>query len=173
MRAVRENNQVLLTLNLFESRVLRQVMRTIGDHYRMKPAEIDPAIAAAWYPTAGCKAARMGEEETAEFIENLYGYKSANLALVERCGAELVKRNGIKQQLKLHMDEVPVFLTIVNDHRLLCAAKHKIQQDEMDLHSIKEIARLPAHQQTALYEIHLLAYLMEELIRVQEPDAGI
>lgn len=171
MRAVRENSYVLLTLNLFESRVLRQVMRTIGDHYRLKPAEIDPAIGAVWYPTAGCKAARMGEEETQEFVENLYGYKRAHLALVERCGADLARHTGVKQQIKLQMDEAAVFLTIVNDHRLLCAAKYKIHQAEMDLHSVKEIASLPATQQTALYEIHLLAYLMEELLRVLEPGA--
>ena len=69
-------------------------------------------------------------------------------------------------RLTLTLDETSELVTILNDHRLLAAARNEIGQAEMDLNNMAAFNALPAPQQTALTEIHFLAYLIETLLNL-------
>jgi hypothetical protein len=90
--------------------------------------------------------------------------RTDNLKLIEAWQAQLENGDAGRFQLSLTTDEAPSFLAVINDHRLLTAAQQTIGEDEMGLQSLRQISRLSADKQAALYEIHLLAYLMEELL---------
>ena len=171
MHATRVDAAALLTFNALEARLLRQVLQTVRGHYRLQPAELDSALNALWYSTQGCRSAGMSPEETREWVEALHAIKRSNLQLLESALDQLSGAPEKPPRIRLRLDEVPIFLTIINDHRLLSAARGEIGQKEMDLHSFRGINTLKPAQQAALYEIHLLAYVMEELLRLLEnPD---
>jgi len=165
MRVTKEGDVLSLSLNLFEGRILRQALLAIRQNYRVPPGEADSKMRGVWYAEEGCRRAGMSAEETEEWQRHLHGFRSDNLKLLERWCEEMARRRGGRYQVSLSAEEASSFLTVVNDHRLLLAARHDIGQREMDCHSLREISRLPPAQQAALYEIHVLAYLMEELIR--------
>jgi len=47
---------------------------------------------------------------------------------------------------------------------LMLAARHDIGEAEMDHHRLEELAHLPAAQRSALFEIHFLAVILEEVL---------
>jgi hypothetical protein len=167
----RHNDTLTLGLSSFESRLLRRVLNSIIRNYKAKPGQLDPRVAAAWYSTRGCETARMSADETRDWLETLHGYKSANLKLLEGWANQLAQARG-ESQLNIRLDQAAPLMTVLNDHRLFAAAKHDINQAEMDMHSLAAIAKLKPAQQAALYEIHFLAWIVEELLRLISPDAA-
>ncbi len=59
-------------------------------------------------------------------------------------------------------------MAAINDYRLSAAARHEIGQAEMDAHSPWQLAKLPPNRQKAVLEIHFLAWIIEETLRVLE-----
>ena len=172
MQAKLVNQQAVLTFNLVEGRLLRQVLQTVREHYRLKPSELEGAIGAVWYSTQGCRKARMTPEETAEWVEALHAVKLSHLHLLDQALEQLHNPQDGKPVIRLRYEDVPTFLTIINDHRLLSAARGEIGEQEMNLRSFRTINRLPPPKQAALYEVHLLAYVMEQLLHLlEEPSA--
>lgn len=171
MHASQEHQQVTLSLNLFEGRILRHVLDEVLKNYRRLPEEFDVKSAAAWYSTRGCTTAGLTAQETQEWLANLREIKGAHLGLIEDWIAQLSNFKASLSQVRLKIDDVPSLVTILNDHRLLSAARHDIGQAEMDLHTPAGIAKLPADRQAALYQIHFLACMMEELLRLL-PNSG-
>jgi hypothetical protein len=165
MRLKRNNDRLLLTLNLFECRLLLRVFEELRVHYRLSPDEIDPKARAAWYSTRGCATAKMSSEETKEWLDHLQVLKGANLQRLEDWARQLSESKPTQPQLHLNLDDASAFLVVINDHRLLAAARHDIGQTEMDLHSPSQLLELPAAKQEALVEIHFLAWLIEETLR--------
>jgi hypothetical protein len=172
MQASRTDNNLILELGLLEKQVLLHIFTSVISNYRLKPEEMHPKVAAAWYSTRGCKSAGMTAEETGEWIESLREYKSANLALLEKWVAAMSEKPADPFILKLPVEQAHVLLSIINDHRLLAAAESEIGDEEMELHSLNEFEELPADKQAALYEIHFLAWLMEEILRLAAPEAA-
>jgi hypothetical protein len=170
MHAVRHHDLLTLTFTFLESRILGRVFVSIVRNYKMKPGQLDPKLAAVWYSTRGCQVAGMSAEQTREWLETLYGYKSANLQLLERWNKQFARKGHSK--LEIQLDEAICLMSVLNDHRLLMAAKHNINQAEMDMHSLAAIGNLKPRQQAALYQIHFLAWIMEELLRLVSPDAA-
>jgi hypothetical protein len=163
MRLKRENQQLLVSLNPLESRLLLRVLRELVSNYRLAPDELDTKTASAWYSTRGCAAA-TSVEETREWSQHLHAFKSARVQLLEKCVKQLAEPRA-SPMLRLEVDEAPAFMTAINDHRLMVAARQDIGQTEMDVHSPLQLAGLPPAQQNALIEIHFLAWLIEETIR--------
>lgn len=167
MHARREQNTIILAFSFFESQVLRQILRFIGETYSQKPSELDPQAAAAWYSTRGCETAGMSAEEVQDWLNQVHDYRSARVALINRCVQALRPRELAEpMELRVSLEEASDLITILNDHRLLAAARNDIGQKEMDLNNMADFNALPAPQQTALTEIHVLAYMIESLLQL-------
>jgi hypothetical protein len=172
MHAVRHNDLLTLTFSFVENRILGRVFASIIRNYKIKPGQLDPELTSVWYSIRGCQSAGMSVEETGEWLETLHGYKSANLQLLERWNKQLARNKGGQSRLEIKLDEAICLMTVLNDHRLLTAAKHNINQAEMEMHSLAAIDKLRPRQQGALYQIHFLAWIIEELLRLVSPDAA-
>src|SRR6266568_858157 len=171
MRAAQQNDQITLSFGAFESQVLRRILSSIIQNYKMKPAEMGPKEAAAWYSTRGCESAKMTTEETRDWLEQLHGYRSANLDRLESWAKQLTTAKADPFELRVPLGEADRLVTLLNDHRLLAAARHDIGQREMDLRSLAAFHALTPLQLNALYEIHFLACLIETLLHLL-PNSG-
>jgi hypothetical protein len=155
-----------------ESHVLRHVLAEVAANYRLKPGQLDPKAIAVWYSTRGCESARMSQEETAAWLENLHAFRGGNLRRIEQWRRELSNARGNHYRLRLALGDAPVLLTVLNDHRLLTAARHGIGEGEMDFHSLEAFAAMTPEQQSALFEIHFLAWIMEEVLQLLPGSPG-
>lgn len=164
MRVRRQNDGAVLTLNLFESRVLLRALRLLIDSYRLKPDEVDPKIGSAWYSTRGCASSGLSAEETGDWLAHLHALRGARLQHLERWAGLLAATKLEQYDLPIGPSEADVFLTAVNDYRLLLAARHDIGEAEMERHRLEELEQLPTPQRSALFEIHFLALILEELL---------
>jgi hypothetical protein len=165
MRVKREKDLLILTLNLTESRVISSVFRQLIANYTLKPGELDAKAASVWYSTRGCLTASMSPEETKEWVDHLHAFKSENLNRLKEWSKALAQRKP-HTELPIKLTDAPAFMTAVNDHRLMAAASHGISQKEMEIISPFEFARLRAARRAALLEIHFLAWVLEETLRV-------
>ena len=172
MKAALVEQTLTLTLDPLESGLLQDILKEIIANYQIQPGDLPPRAAAAWYSTRGCESAKMSVEETREWRQTLQQYKSANVQHLTRWRRYLrVPRDG-HCQLKLKLEDAPIFLSALNDHRLLRAATQDIAQKEMDVRSLTSFNGLSAAQQTALSEIHFLAWIMEEVLHLLPGNPG-
>jgi hypothetical protein len=172
MKAARENDRIMLRFAPFEARLLRRIFATIARHYEMKPAEIHPRINAVWYSTRGCVSARMTDEQTHEWIETLHNLKSANVALLRRWRQMIAPRPTTVAQLELSDEESHVLVTVLNDHRLMCAARYEIGDGEMSIRTLTEIQNLKPRQRAALLDITFLAGIIEAVLALLPGNYG-
>jgi hypothetical protein len=172
VRLTRDKKRLIFSLNLIEGTLLRRVFEQLRAQYRLKPDDIDPKTAAAWYSTRGCQSAGMSTEDTRLWIEHLHEFKAARLEKLEAWTRQLVApRQPGALRLTIPLEDADAFMAALNDHRLRLAACHEIGQKEMDAHSPQTLDRLPIHQQEALLEIHVLAWLIEETLH-SLPEPG-
>lgn len=170
MRLKRENDTLLLSLNALEARVFLRVLRLLADNYGLAPGDLPEPASSAWYSTRGCASAGMSGEETREWLVHLHALKGARVEKIEHWAAQLAETGGGAAQVRVSLNDAPTFVAAINDHRLLLAARHHIGQEEMDARSMIQVLKLPSTTQEALMEIHFLAWMMEEMLRLlQEP----
>ena len=162
MRLQRENDTLHFLFNTLESRLLARAFEQLTERYKLKPEDMDPKAASAWYSTRGCVTANLSDQETRDWLDQIHALKSAKLEQLEKWVQQL---KSSPSSLRVQVNEASIFITAVNDHRLAAAALHDIGQSEMDIQSPLQLAKLPASQQEALLEIHLLAWIMEETLR--------
>jgi Domain of unknown function (DUF2017) len=166
MRLKRENDTLLLSLNAMEARVFLRVLRLLADNYRLAPGDLAEPAASAWYSTRGCASAGMSGEETREWLAHLHAFKGARLEKIKDWAAQLDETKAGAAQVRVSLDDAPTFISAINDHRLLLAARYHIGQEEMDARSMMQVLKLPSATQEALMEIHFLAWIIEETLRV-------
>ena len=164
MRLKRDNDHLILTLNLPESRLVWSVFRQLIASYSLKPDELDPKAASVWYSTRGCLTARMSQEETKEWVNDLHAFKSCNVERLKDWSDKLAHPKPATS-LPIKLADATAFMTAINDHRLMAAACNGITQKEMDSYALFELATLPPQRQAALLEIHFLAWILEETLR--------
>jgi hypothetical protein len=164
MQAARNRNTITLSLSVIETQILLYILQKIATNYQLKPEDLDPKVASAWYSTRGCQSAGMSSEETREWLQNLQQYRSAHLQHIQRWSRRLAATKSGSGHLPIKLQDAPILLTVLNDHRLLMAAKYEIGQKEMDAHSLSSLNSLPARTQTALAEIHFLACMIEQIL---------
>jgi len=163
MQAARTRDTLSLTFSFFESRVLQHLLRKIMVNYQTKPDQLDAKAAAVWYSTRSCEMAKMSAEDAREWVANLHRYKSGNVQHLIKWSRRLATLNKEGQcRLNVKLDDAPILLTALNDHRLLVAATHDIGQKEMDMTTINGLK--PA-QQTAISEIDFLGAIIEKILR--------
>ncbi|MDB6031658.1 MAG: hypothetical protein JWM16_1996 [Verrucomicrobiales bacterium] len=174
MHARREQSFILLGFSFFESQVLGQILAFIIDQYRKKPSELDPETAGSWYSVRGCETSGMSKEETREWLSQMHDHRSSRIEAVEGFIKGLQSENsGEPVELRLTPEEAVELAAVLNDHRLLASARNEIGQNEMDVHTMAEFSALPAPQQTALTEIHFLAYIIESLLHLLSSESDI
>ena len=166
MRLKREKDSLVFNLNSPERFLLTRVLRELIEKYRLKPHEQDASTASAWYSTRGCATAGLSAEETKEWLDNLHVFKGTNLQRLEEWARQLGESGP--STLRIRTDDAPAFVTAINDYRLATAAGHNIGQPEMDAHMPWQLIKLPANQQQAVLEIHVLAWIIEETLRLLE-----
>ena len=169
MHLTREPDGLLFSFNPIEANLLRRVLEQLKASYGIDPGDLDPRIAAAWYSTRGCQSAGMSPEDTQHWLEHLHEFKSARVPKIQgwlrqlaqvHAGAPAGAHAGASV-LRLDLADADPFITLLNGHRLQLAARHEIADREMEVRSHEAMALLPIHQQEALIEIHILAWLIE------------
>jgi hypothetical protein len=164
MKASRENDQIVLLLAPSEMQFLRRIFATIIRQYLLKPDEVHPSVADVWYSKRGCVSAGLNEEQTREWIENLHNLKSANVAALRRWRRSIAPRGEAVATLALSDEDSQALLTVLNDHRLMCAARHNIGEEEMDIRTIAQVEKLRPRQRTALMDVMFLGAIIETLL---------
>ena len=164
MKASREGDQIVLRFRPSEAQYLRRIFASIIRQYLLKPDEVHPSVADVWYSKRGCVSAGLNEEQTREWIENLHGLKSANVAALRRWRRSLAPRGENVATFALRDEDSQTLVTVLNDHRLLCAARHNIGEDEMNLRTIAQVEKLRPRQRTALMDVMFLGAIIETLL---------
>jgi len=164
MKALRENDQIVLRLAPSEAQFLRRIFAGIIRQYLLKPDEVHPSVADVWYSKRGCVSAGLNEEQTREWIENLHHLKSANVAALRRWRRSIASRDETVVTLALGDEDSQTLLTVLNDHRLMCAARHNIGEEEMDIRTIAQVEKLRPRQRAALMDVMFLGAIIETLL---------
>ena len=169
MRLRRDNDKLVLTVNALEAHLLIQILDQLAAQYGLKPGELDASTASAWYSKRGCISARVSREETEEWLDSLQKIKGGRLKKIEEWSGGLKETKSNRPQLNISLDDAPIFISAINDYRLMTAARHNIGEAEMAIHSPIEFDLIPGERQEALLEIHFLAWVIEESLRaIQE-----
>lgn len=172
MKASREGDTIRLALAPGEDVVMRHVLGALASAYRVPPEDVDPRVAGVWYSDLGCRAAGMSEDDAREWVRQIHGFKSENLALIEGWLGQLDGRRRRGATLELAAEQAEVFVGALNDHRLRIAAEQEIGQEEMDLRDMDATESLGTERQAALMQIHFLAWVMDMVLRLIAPDAA-
>ena len=167
MRVKRDNDVLVIVWNLMEARFFDQLLERITASYRAEPGTLHSSAEEVLYSTKGC-AAETTPEEAVEWAEQLRGFKSARLSLIDDWSSQLKSGGPLRVHLEVKIDHAPEFIGAINDYRLMAAAEHAIGEDEMSFRDPSEMASLPDERQGALLEIHFLAWIMEESLRALE-----
>ncbi|MCI0746766.1 MAG: DUF2017 family protein [Verrucomicrobia subdivision 3 bacterium] len=172
MKAGRENDRIVLSFALLEVEMLRRALSSIIRNYRIKPAEINPRVAGAWYSTRGCAAAGMTDEQTREWIETLHEMKTANLDALRGWRRKLVPAPGKSARLELTDEEAHTLMIALNDHRLMRAARYDLGEEEMNVRTLTQFMSLKPRRQAALVEISFLAGIIEAILALLPGNYG-
>lgn len=164
MKAARDNNHIVLCFGPEEAQFMRRVFASIIRQYQVKPEEVHPRVAEVLYSTRGCRSAGLNEEQTREWIENLHTLKMANLMALRRWRRRLTAKSDDVIELRLPDDEAQTLVTVLNDHRLISAARYNIGEDEMDIRTLTQIESLGARQRAALLDVMLLGGVIETVL---------
>ena len=164
MKASRENDQIVLRLAPSEVQFLRRIFASIIRQYLLKPDEVHPSVADVWYSKRGCVSAGLDEEQTREWIENLHNLKSANVAALRRWRRSIAPRGETAATLALLDEDSQTLVTVLNDHRLMCAARYNIGEEEMDIRTIAQVEKLRPRQRAALMDVMFLGAIIETLL---------
>ena len=167
-----KGSELVFTFNLIEGRILLRVLRAITRNYALAPDELDERGRAAWYSTRGCEDAGLSAGEIREWQQALHEFKSARLQQAENWYRQLSRTAQGTSRLSVSLDDAPALLAALNDHRLLVAARQDIGETEMDTHDLDGAEKLGHHKQTALLEIHFLAWIIEEILRHLPGEPG-
>jgi type IV secretory pathway ATPase VirB11/archaellum biosynthesis ATPase len=114
----------------------------------------------------------MSDEQTREWIENLHSLKGANLALLRRWARNLRPRPNHILQLELTDEDSQTLVTVLNDHRLMCAARYDIGEAEMNLRTLTELQNVAPRRRMALVDIMFLASIIETVLALLPGNYG-
>ncbi len=114
----------------------------------------------------------MTEEQTREWIEALHNLKSAHVALLRRWRRIIAPKPNTVAQLELPEEESHALVTVLNDHRLMCAARCGIAEEEMNIRTWTEFQNLKPRQRAALVDITFLAGIIEAVLALLPGNYG-
>lgn len=159
---------VTVSLGFVESRILLECLVSIRKAYVVLPAELDDATSAVWYSRRGCESAGMSKEDSDDWVESLHDVKRQNLDSIDRWIRALSRTEEDPCLMRVRVEEVPGFLTVLNDHRLLISARTGVTEDDMNIETIFDLQDLPQAKQRALIEMDLLGGVMQQVMKRAE-----
>jgi hypothetical protein len=171
MHAAKSEGRLTLTIEAGERPRFRRILEAIFRNYQTPPEALPGPVARVWYSTAGCQGARMSEEQTREWIDQLHAIRNARLRLLQRFLAEMQSPGKGASELRMSTDQAADFMISLNDHRLFLAAQHEIGEAEMERPFFASAAALTPARRKALFEISALAVVIEILLSVIDPEA--
>jgi hypothetical protein len=171
MHAAKRKGRLTLTIEARERRLFRRVLQAIIRNYKKPPEALPAPAARVWYSTAGCQSARMSAEQTGEWIGELRAIRKSRLRLLERCVRQMKSASKGSSELKLSIVHAATLMTSLNDHRLFLAARHNLGEAELDWPTLASVAALKPARRKALFEISVLALVIEILLSVIDPEA--
>lgn len=148
-----------------ERLLLIRVFEKVVRDYRTDPKDLSDKVREVWYSAQGRHAADLSPEDFEEWIHQLRQFRSD---YATRASTWLHDwKSTIDEPLVwiLDSEDFDLFLILINDYRLARAAEMDIGQKEMEL-SWDDIRDAELRQ--ALIEIHLLAAMIEYLIRLSD-----
>jgi len=166
MIARREKDLILFSFSSLERKVLERALAVLIESYKVRPEEVDAKATAVWYSSRGCKIARMSTDETSEWLKHLHTLRVGRIEVLENCRKQLSERSQPPWMLQVPVQKAEALMTALNDYRLLIAARHDIGETEMSLRTLASWSKLPPEQQTALWQIEFLAYVVDELLHL-------
>ena len=149
-----------------EMQVMEAVLSAAREQYAADFEELPDILQKYWRGRlfSGRPASIPGADTAADDLADArLAWRSERLEIVEKwlaAGAAFgPKGDGV---LVLSPDEIDSFLSILNDRRLSLAALYSISEDLMtaDIEAIQ-----PAELQQVVWEIHLLAFVMESCLQ--------
>ncbi|SDU15209.1 hypothetical protein SAMN05444156_2271 [Verrucomicrobium sp. GAS474] len=159
-----------LTFEKAERQVMEAVFSASKDLYAVDIEELPEVLQRHWRGRlfSGRPASIPGADAASDDLaEARLGWRSERLVMLEKWlapGAPFGEGgNGV---LTLPPDEIDLFFSIINDRRLSLAALYLVTEDlmEADIEAIQ-----PQELQQAVWEIHLLAFVMENCLQcIQE-----
>jgi hypothetical protein len=171
MHAAKRKGRVTLDLEPVEWLELRRILEAIIHNYQTPPEALPAPVARVWYSTAGCRSARMSEEQTEGWLDELRAIRNSRLRLLQRLLQELESAGEGRLELRMSLEQAAALMTSLNDHRLYLAAQHNIGEAEMSLPFFASVAGLTSARRKALFEIGALAIVIEVLLGVIDPEA--
>ena len=172
MHAVKRKGRLTLTLQAGERQVLRRVLEAIIRNYKTPPDALPSSVSQVWYSTAGCRRARMSDEQTGEWIENLRVIRQSRLRFLQRLARQLRSTGKGDSELRMNTDSASMLMTALNDHRLFLAACHNIGEAEMNWFYLDSAESLAPVKRKALFEIGALAFVIGILLEALDPVAA-
>ncbi len=165
MQVTRTENGYEWVLDPAERLLLIRVFECLIQEYRAHPKDLSARIRDVWYSAQAVAKAGQSDEDFEEWIRQLRQFR----------GEYAIKAEGWLQSWKsfaqepliwtLDTEDLDLFLILINDYRLARAAEMDIGQNEMEM-SWKDIQ--DDRLRLALTEIHILAAMMEGLIKLSD-----
>ncbi|MDE1171985.1 MAG: hypothetical protein PW734_12395 [Verrucomicrobium sp.] len=132
--------------------------------YEIDPAQLPERLQRYWTGLLSTRQAQDAdlEEAASDLRDTRLAWRSDRAKLLEQwLGAEGNLTGEGDDLFTLDDDEIEAFLAILNERRLLLAALNGIGETQMDVNP----AALPTREmQRAVWEIHFLAYVMENCL---------
>jgi hypothetical protein len=158
-----------LNLDVPQAHLLAHSLGAIAHAYAAPPENLAPAVQ-AYFRGSITSAADIGELAQAQEDLELERaqWRSERLAKISRWRDQL--RKGLELQhprLLLVTEDVPVFLAVLNDRRLVLAAEGGVTEEIMnaDPQELED-----EDLQRKIWEIHLLAYFQEEILEKMDGE---
>ena len=161
-----------LNLDVPQAHLLVHSLKKLADAYASPLEKLAPAVRGYFrgkiFSDPALAAELADAQEVLETEREIW--RSDRLAKVVRWLEQLRKGMELqKPRLLLLKEDVPTFLAVLNDRRLMLAAEGEVTEEIMDADP-QELEN--ENQQRRIWEIHLLAYFLEEILEKMEEEEG-
>lgn len=167
MRAIYDGDALELEFEGTERELLVMSLTELQKQYEVALDELPPALQAYWKGTLSSQPDPTLAEAAEDLKDARLAWRSERLNAVDHWlglkGSLLDKDNDF---FVLEADEIDLFLAVLNDRRLSLAALHDFGDAAMEIHP----SAAPAEAQRALWEVHLLAFIMEHCLQAMEEE---
>jgi hypothetical protein len=152
-----------------ERSLLISVFERLVREYQVAPKDLSAEVRDAWYSSRGSREAGQSTEDFEEWIRQLRQFRGE---YAHKAASWLQAWKADEQEplfWVLDREDSDIFLTLMNDYRLARAAEMGIGEREMEA----SWEAIPDDKlRSAIAEIHIMAAMMECLIRLNDPSAG-
>jgi hypothetical protein len=161
MKVFSKKNHVLLSLDRPEAEFFVRIFCSLIGEYQTEPAQTHEKLADVWYPSLSLQVGNMSNQEIEDWNDQLFELRGERCASLEKWSSFLEAAKKFPVEWQISIAEAETLLMIFNDYRLATAAKHGLDDSELehDFESVQD-----PQKKLALFEVHFLAWIMERVI---------